>query len=189
MKEYVYVALLRGINVGGKNIIKMAKLRELLTEVGFGHVQTYIASGNVVFTSASSSIDDITKKIIRALKREFDYTQPVLVLPAKEVKKILTSAPKEFRTTSKTHKYDVMFLFKPATPANVLKELSLREGVDQAWKGYKAVFFARKSSALTKSHLSKITALPVYKQMTIRNWNTSSKLLEMAEETKKKITA
>lgn len=189
MKKQVYVALLRGINVGGKNIIKMAELRELLAEEGFSDVQTYIASGNVVLSSTSTSIDAITRKISQALKRQFKYTQPVLVLPAKELKKILASAPKEFRPKAKAKKYDVMFLLKPATPAKVLRVLPLREGVDEAWKGYHAVFFSRKASALTKSHLSKVTALPEYQQMTIRNWNTASKLLEMTEETEKKITA
>lgn len=166
----------------------MAELRELLTEAGFTEVQTYIQSGNVVLVSHLSA-DAVTRKLSTLLKKRFDYSQPILVLPAKEVKKVIKSAPKGFGTKPKLKKCDVMFLLKPATPAKVLNALPLREKIDEAQKGYRAIFFSRKADSLTKSYLSKVTALPEYQLMTVRNWNTTSKLLQLIAETEKKITA
>jgi uncharacterized protein (DUF1697 family) len=173
-----YIALLRGINVGGNNIIKMAALRECHEKAGFSNVATYIASGNVLFDS-SNGLLKVESIIDAALEKSFGYKGPTVVLSEKDFRTIIHEAPKGFGTQPNTYHSDVIFLKLPSRPDQVLKDmlaLKMRDGVDTAAAGSKALYFTRLSALRTKSRLSKIIELSSYKSMTIRNWNTAKKL-------------
>ena len=88
-----YIALLRGINVGGHKKIKMAELREVLSSNGFQKVQTYIQSGNILFQSEKQTSLELAKNINQLIEDNFGYQVPVLVLPAEDVPKILNANP------------------------------------------------------------------------------------------------
>lgn len=173
-----YIALLRGINVGGNNIIKMADLRDSLEKAGFSNVTTYIASGNVLFESEKMLIE-VERRIDLTLENRFGYKGPTVVLSKEDFSTVIREAPKGFGSQPDTYHSDVIFLKLPAHPKFVLRDLlalNIREGVDTAAAGTKALYFTRLSAQRQKSRLSKIVELPSYKSLTIRSWNTATKL-------------
>ncbi len=174
-----YLVLLRGINVGGKNIIKMADLKANFEAMGFTNVRTYIQSGNVLVESAEKDKDLLTAKIESELSRRFNFQARVVVVSQKELAAIIKSAPEGFGQDDENFRYDVIFLKEPLTPKEAMKSVSVREGVDTAHAGKQALYFSRLISRASQSHLTKIIGLPVYQNMTIRNWNTTTKLLDL----------
>ena len=96
MAKNKYLALLRGINVGGNNIIKMTDLKSCFEKLGFTDVLTYIQSGNVVFTSDIKDKTRLTKKIEHALTERFNYKALVVVITHRELKKVVDEAPHGF---------------------------------------------------------------------------------------------
>ena len=167
----VYLALLRGINVGGKNKVPMAELKACFEELGCENVRTYIASGNVMFESNKSSAE-LTEEIQEALPVN------VLVLSRDQLQKVMDQAPKGFGTEPGKYHSDAIFLMGiPSDEA--IKIFNPREGVDKLWQGDLAIYSQRLSAQRTKSRLSKIMSSPLYKQMTIRSWDTTARLFEL----------
>lgn len=179
LNKTTYLALLRGINVGGKNIIKMADLKSAFEEMGFSDVKTYIQSGNVIFNSERKNKAELTDEIERNLSEKFSYNSIIVLLTKEELEAQLASAPKDYGTDNENYRYDVIFLKETITTEEAIKDISLREGIDEVFIGKNILFFRRLFINLTKSKLTKIVASPVYKHITIRNWKTSSKLMEM----------
>ena len=176
-----YLVLLRGINVGGKNIIKMADVKASVEEMGFSNVQTYIQSGNVVFQSENKDKAAITAKIEKGLSKRFNFEAKVVVVSQKELAAIIKAAPEGFGQDDENFRYDVIFLKEPLTPKEAMQSVKIREGVDTAHAGKQALYFSRLISRASQSYLTKIIGLPVYQNMTIRNWNTTTKLLALME--------
>ena len=176
-----FVALLRGINVGGKNLIKMTELKTCFEALGFEGVSTYIQSGNVLFRAENSARTKLTSQIEDALSKTFNFKLKVVVQSSNEMKNIVARAPKGFGSDPATYRYDVIFLKGPLTTAKAMKSVTTKEGVDQAYAGKGVLYFSRLISKATQSHLSRIVSMPVYQSMTIRNWNTTTKLLNMME--------
>lgn len=176
-----YVALLRGINVGGKNLIRMADLKSCFQEHGFEDVATYIQSGNVVFGFGGSSLTDLTDRIERMLAANFDYEASVVLRNRKQMRAIVERAPMGFGDEPTKYRYDVIFLKAPLTARTAMRSVLTREGVDQAHARSGVLYFSRLTSRATQSRLSRVVSMPVYQSMTIRNWNTTTKLLDMLE--------
>jgi uncharacterized protein (DUF1697 family) len=170
-----YVALLRGINVGGRNKVAMADLRATFADAGFDDVSTYIASGNVLFTSSRGAAR-LEHDIESLLEERLGMPLVVVVRSQREVGSVVERAPADFLELDGTHHRDVVFLKAPLTPAAATKVMQLRDGVDQAWAGTGVVYFARLSSQLQRSTMSKIVGTPEYRLMTIRSWSTTTKL-------------
>ena len=178
-----YVVLLRGINVGGKNPVPMARLREVLEGLGYEDVATYIASGNVVLRS-SHKADRIKREIEDALGRAFKLHSELVavhVLTAAQLQAVIDDRPKGFGDAPGRYHSDAIFLMG-ITPAEAMKAFNPREGVDEVWPGTGVIYSQRLSAQRTKSRLSKIVSSPHYKAMTIRNWATTTKLAELANE-------
>ncbi|MBX3187470.1 MAG: DUF1697 domain-containing protein [Labilithrix sp.] len=173
-----HVALLRGINVGGNNIIKMVDLRVAFEAMGFAEVATYIQSGNVVFSSRPAKKAALTTKIEAALGEAFGYASRVVVLTANELARVVAEAP-EFGKRPSEYRYDVLFVKEPVTPGEALAQITAKPGVDAVHAGAHAIYFRRLIRRATQSRLAKIAQQPVYKSLTIRNWNTTVKLLGM----------
>jgi len=177
-----YIALLRGINVGGHNIIKMADLKICLQNEGFSDVQTYIQSGNVVLHSVESVRDIVLDKIETALRNTFDYHNPVVLISKEELDRINIEAPSGFGEDQENYKYEVLYLKPPLSASEVISEIPVRENVDLAWEGPGVIYYRRSSEHLTKSMLNKLTSKPIYQQMTIRNWRTTTKIYDIAKK-------
>lgn len=174
-----YVALLRGINVGGRNIIPMAGLKACFEELGVADVATYIQSGNVLFRAGGSDRARLTRRIEDALAATFRYDATVLLRSATEMRAVVTRAPKGFGTDPARYRYDVAFLQAPLAARAALPQVPLRDGVDQAFAGRGVIYLSRLVKRVTQSRLSRLVSLPIYQQMTLRNWNTTTRLLEL----------
>ena len=174
-----YLALLRGINVGGKNLVRMADLRVAVEEMGFADVATYIQSGNLLFSAPRQGRDELAARIESELTRRFGLEQKVVLLTEAQLRGVVEDAPRGFGAES--HKCDVIFLRTPLTVKKAYGLLETKEGVDQAWAGAGVLYFSRLAARASSSRLSKIVMVPEYKNMTIRSWSTTKKLLQLME--------
>lgn len=179
MTDTKYVALLRGINVGGNNIIKMVDLKACFEQMGFTDVTTYIQSGNVLFSANEEDAAQLTKKIEQALSKTFAYKSSVVLITQAQLNKVINEAPHGFGKDAMAYRYDVLFLKKPLTAKEAMKQISVREGVDEAYIGHDVIYFSRLISKAGQSYLANVVKLPIYQHMTIRNWNTTTKLFEL----------
>lgn len=178
-----YVILMRGINVGGKNKIPMTELKLFLEEQGFDNVMTFIQSGNVILQSKLDA-KTLSQKIEKSLPRKFKLDSSiikVLVLTNEQLQMIVEKKPKGFGDQPEKYHSDVIFLMGISAD-EAIKVFKPREGVDKVWQGDLAIYSQRLSAKRTKSRLSKIVGTPVYQSMTIRSWNTTTKLLKILEE-------
>ncbi|KXK16083.1 MAG: hypothetical protein UZ14_CFX002000119 [Chloroflexi bacterium OLB14] len=182
MAETQYLALLRGINVGGNNIIKMADLKLCFENMGLRDVVTYIQSGNVIFKSTEKDKTKLTKKIEVGLSERFNYEARLVIVSHKQLKQTVEESPRGFGKQPDKFRYDVIFLKEPLTAKEAMKNVRIKEGVDTADIGKDVLYFSRLISKASSSYLTKIIGLPVYQNMTIRNWNTTTKLLALMEK-------
>jgi uncharacterized protein (DUF1697 family) len=178
-----YVALLRGINVGGRNLIKMAALKASFEEHGLTGVVTFIQSGNVLFDApaAGASAAKLVREIEALLSRTFGYQASVVLRSHKQLQAIVARAPRGFGRQPGKYRYDVIFLKEPLRPAAALNSVPTRAGVDEVHPGPGVLYFSRLISKATQSQLSRIVGTPIYARLTIRNWNTTTRLLQMLD--------
>jgi uncharacterized protein (DUF1697 family) len=174
-----YVALLRGINVGGRNMIKMAELKACFEKHGFRDVATYIQSGNVLFSSARAADRQLSREIEQLLTTTFAYEASVVLRTRPQLEQIVRRAPRDFGANPAKYRYDVLFLKSPLTASVAVKTVPVKPGVDRAHAGSGVLYYSRLVSAAAQSRLSRLVSLPIYQQLTVRNWNTTTKLLEL----------
>lgn len=182
-----YLVLLRGINVGGKNKMAMAELKVLLEELGCENVATFIQSGNVILQSKLSA-KTLGENIENHLPKKFKLDSSiikVLVLTETQIQSIVKNKPKGFGDQPNKYHSDVVFLMGVSSD-DAMKVFNPREGVDKVWQGDLAIYSQRLSAKRTTSRLSKIVGTSIYKSMTIRNWNTVTKLLKLLDNLNQK---
>lgn len=173
----VYVALFRGINVGGRSL-PMKDLTRVLEHNGCTEVQTYIQSGNAVFRSAVASGDRLARRISAAVAKQFGFEPPVLVLTRGELERAAANNPfPEAESSPQT--LHLFFLAGPATKADVKALEALRAGRERfALKG--AVFYLHAPDGFGTSKLAARAERRLGVDATARNWRTVMALLEMA---------
>lgn len=176
-----YVALLRGINVGGNSIIKMSELKEAYEKAGMNNVKTYINSGNVIFESDEKNPSKLAKNLEIAVSQTFKIDSRTVVVSLPQLKKIKDDVPPEWKRGADLRCY-VAFVVDPTTPddvMDVMKEIKIREGIDSVKKGPGVVYMSTRLSGITKTRFTKLAGTKVYKFITIRNYTTAQKLLEL----------
>ena len=179
--DTTYLALLRGINVGGKNVIKMADLRNCFEAEGFRDVVTYIQSGNVIFCAPSSGPKALTNRIEKMLAASFDYEASVVIRSRRQMRAVVHDAPSGFGERPEAYRYDVIYLKAPLTATAAKECIPARPGVDEAWAGSGVLYYSRRIDQASRSYLSRLASMPVYQRVTVRNWNTTTRLLELME--------
>lgn len=172
-----YVAFLRGINVGGKNKIKMETLREVFSALGYKNVKTYINSGNVIFETAKTDDRKLALEIEHAIEKEFSLNIKVMTRTIKEIKSILENNPFEgqFENDKDLH---VLFLSEELSEEKCVALLSNNnENEIFAVKNREIFCLLRKGvpdSLLGKDYIGKKLKVSA----TARNWRTVNKILE-----------
>jgi uncharacterized protein (DUF1697 family) len=174
-----WLALLRGINVGGKNVIRMADLRSRFEAEGFRDVVTYIQSGNVIFRAPDSTPEALTTRIEAMLASAFGYRAKVTLRSREQLEAVVAGAPAGFGSERDRYRYDTIFLRPPLTASAAMEDVLVRPGVDEAWAGEGVLYFSRLIAQASRSYLSRLVSMPVYQEMTIRNWNTTTRLLQL----------
>ncbi|WP_028893062.1 DUF1697 domain-containing protein [Tenacibaculum sp. 47A_GOM-205m] len=168
-----YIVILRGINVSGKNKLPMAELRDILNELGFQNIQTYIQSGNVILDSEEAK-ETVCQKVKEAIAAKFGYDVPVLARTPEEWKKALDNYP-----FLQENEKIVAFAFLDGIPNETVIEVS---GInDDEYLVADDVVYLYCPSGFGRTKLTnnviekklKVTA-------TTRNLKTTIKLLELA---------
>lgn len=173
-----YVALLRGINVGGNNKVEMKKLKEAVQTLSFKNVSTYINSGNVLFESKYLDKTRLAKDIEGAISKKFGFKVPVVVRNESDIKKLLGKIPKQWENNTE-QKTDILFLWDKFDNRKTLGLIKQKKGIDNLIyiKGEIIWNISRKN--YSKSGMNKFIGTEVYKNMTVRNVNTVKKLFEI----------
>jgi uncharacterized protein (DUF1697 family) len=174
----VYVAFLRGINVGGKSIVSMATIKEALVELGLSDVRTYINSGNVIFTTRESAPRSLAAAIEKALEGRTGTPAKALVVDHKSLKKLVDAIPRGW-VDDKTMRTYVLLLWKDIDDPKILERMPVKPGIDSVRYAPGAVIWQVDRKNVTKSGMSRIVGTADYKQITIRSANTMRKLNEM----------
>src|SRR5262245_51299259 len=156
----------------------MPALKSCFEENGFEAVSTYIQSGNVLFASDRRP-SELAGRIETMLDAAFDYVPTVVVRSKSQLRAIVGRAPKGFGSQPATYRYDVIFLKEPLTAKAAIKQIPTNPAVDEAHAGTGVLYFSRLTAKATQSRLNKIIGSPIYPSVTIRNWNTTTKLLEL----------
>jgi uncharacterized protein (DUF1697 family) len=178
-----YVALLRGVNVGGKNAVKMAELRAHFEEMGFADVATYINSGNVLFRAPRRKRAELAARLEGELTRRFGIELKAVLLTEAQLRDVVDSAPLgSGGFGADTHRSDVIFIREPLTVKRAMAAIELKEGVDRAWAGKGVVYFSRLDARASSSRLNRFAVSPEYQDTTIRSWSTTTKLLGKLDE-------
>jgi uncharacterized protein (DUF1697 family) len=173
-----YVALLRGINVGGRTLVRMADLRTCFEELGFGAVSTYIASGNVLFESDERDAAKLAATIDAAIERRFALPVKVVVLDRRAYGRIVKAIPKPW-VGDDGLRANVAFL-RPGTDAKqVVRDLEPDPAIEEVKAVAGAILWATRRDALNRSVMRKLIGGAAYKDLTVRNLNTTLKLHEL----------
>jgi len=175
-----YIALLRGVNVSG-NMIKMDRLRELWSDLGFKNIRTYIQSGNVVFDAVDLP-PNWSHAIEKKLAGETRLPVHMVLRTAVELKKVITANPFLKRDGIDRSKLHVTFLDGTVSRDALKKISSLRTDPDELRiSGGEAYLHCPNGYGRTKLHNAALEKL-LSAKATTRNWNTVNKLYEMASE-------
>ncbi len=180
--KMIYVALLRGINVGGNNKIDMKELKETFEDVGMESVTTYINSGNIIFTDSSHSRLEIERTLEKAIMDRHMLNIKVLVRSLDDFDEMMKALPGSWKN-DKTMKSNVIFLVEGIDNGKLLDELSIKEGIDTVKYVPGAILWMVDKKNSTKSGMLRLVGTKIYRDMTIRNVNTVRKIYEIMKGT------
>ncbi len=177
-----YVAFLRGVNVGGKSLLKMADLTLALSEAGFAEVKTYIQSGNIIFTAEESNTNQLAEKIKLTIQNRFGLSVEVVVISKARWQAVIDSAPKWWGK-DKAQKHNILILIPPFNMGEVINAIGdLKPEIEVVKAGEGVVYQSLSLEMFGRATSGKLASKPVYKRMTIRNYNTATKLLSLLAE-------
>lgn len=173
-----YIALLRGINVGGNNKVEMSKLKKVFEELGFTNIITYINSGNVIFESAQKQPKNLAKQIEQAIHKQFGFTVRTLVKTHRDIQKLCEALPAEWKNDV-DQKTDILFLWDKFDNKRSVDLLSAKPGIDNLKYSAGTIIWNLDKRNYNKSAMRKFIGTTLYKNMTARNINTVRKLAEL----------
>jgi uncharacterized protein (DUF1697 family) len=176
------LVLLRGINVGGRNKIPMAELRDAFVDLGFVDPRTYIQSGNVVMGSRKANGPRTVAAIERGLSDAFGYRARAVVRDLPQMKTVVRQIPKDWDVHDGAMRYNVIFTTHGLTAKELAAQLSPKPGIEAVRAGTHALYWSAPFATLTKTAMVKMSAHPAYGELTIRNLRTTLALLELMRE-------
>ena len=172
-----YVALLRGINVGGNRKVPMSELKRVFEQCGFSEVKTYINSGNVIFESLKKPN---VSAIQNTLLSTFGFEIPLLILDGDRICRIAEAIPEGWQNDT-IQKSDVAYLFPAADDATITMKLGCNADIETAVYVEGALLYSVERKNQHRSSLLRAVGTSLYQQMTIRNVNTARKLAELVQ--------
>jgi len=176
------ITMLRGINMTGHNTIKMTRLADMFRQLGYADAETYIQSGNIVFTSHNGDVDNVSSGIQKAILSEFNLNIAVITRTLEEMKKIIYANPFMEEPNFDPSKMAVLFLeFKPSEE-QILKVADIDYPPDKFQiNGREIYIYCPNGFGKTKLYTNFFEA-KMKVTGTARNWRTVNKLVEMAEK-------
>jgi uncharacterized protein (DUF1697 family) len=176
-----YVALLRGINVGGNNVIPMSALVKTFERMGLDSVKTYIASGNVLFRTKATEPRAIEARIESALSKAHAYDARVVLRSQAEMARHLKDLPRPWKRPDPEMRYNVLFLRHEIDSESILEDLAPKPDIEQIWYRPGVLYWSAHTSDLARTSMVKLSSKGIYKHVTVRNLNTTRKILELMD--------
>jgi uncharacterized protein (DUF1697 family) len=180
----IYIALLRGINIGPHKRMKMEKLVASCAACGYSGAKTFIQSGNVVLKAAKMPPEKLSKTLAAQIAADFGFSADVISRTREEFGEIISANPLLTNSGVDPEKLHVVFLAESPGPSAIKKLQALTNAPDLVRFAAKEIYFyfpnGVSGSSLWKHPLDKVLKASA----TMRNWNTVNKLFEMAEEFK-----
>lgn len=175
-----YVALLRGVNISGKNRVVMDDLVAALTSQGFGQVVAYLNSGNLLFTISATDTSHLAEQIRAIIKKEFNVEVPVLVLKQESLKELIDQAPKWWGTGDKAVYHNLIFVLPPTSTNQIVEKIGAPSAdLEQIDVNGPYIFWSFLRDSYAKANWWKKTAqVGIGENLTIRTANTLRKLVE-----------
>ena len=178
MKELtIYVAFLRGINVGGRNNITMTDLKACFEELGYSDVRTYINSGNIVFKAASNP-RALESAIEKALDQRLSLPVRAIVRTVDEIKQTIQAFPESWQTEGEL-KCDVIFLGRSIDTPKILEKVDFRPEIEALVYEPGVLFWSIGSKDFGKSRFVKVNQMDIYQDMTVRSPGTVRKIYDL----------
>lgn len=176
-----FIALLRGINISGKNKIKMAELKKSFESLGFINVKTYLNSGNVIFSTYETNVKELMKRIENMIQKEFGLDIPTFVISQDDLLDILSHAPNWWGSENKDIYDNLIFIMPPASFKDVYDEIGEHKEELEQIENYKdAIFWPFKLKFYQKTNWwSKTINAQISNKLTIRTANTVRKISKM----------
>jgi uncharacterized protein (DUF1697 family) len=179
-----YVALLRGVNVGGNHRVPKAEFQKVLEDLGFKEIIIYINSGNAVFTSEN---EPKQSEVQAALEKYFGFNIPTLLLSSERIQAIAAAIPPDWTNDTPTpdkvgQKSDVLYLFDDINTPAILENLGYNPENETMIYVDGAVLANITRKNQSRYSLLRIMGTPLYRQMTIRNITTAKKLAELVAQ-------
>ena len=175
-----YIALFRGINVGGKNLLPMNELVVLLEDIGARNIKTYIQSGNAIFQCAENNIAKLSKRLTVEIKKRHGFEPCVLILALDEIEKVMLGNPFPEAETDPGSLHLGFLAFPPKSPD--LKKLEGLKKESERFHLTERVFYLHAPEGVGRSKLAATAEKLLGVPMTDRNWRTVYKIREMARE-------
>jgi uncharacterized protein (DUF1697 family) len=176
-----FVALLRGVNVGGNNMISMRSLKDSFENLGFKEVTTYINSGNVLFKAREEDPRKHETKIERMLVAKHQLDSKVVVRSIDEMGKLVASLPRSWNGDSEW-RYNVIFLRHVIDSEEILSSLAPKPDIEQVVYRPGTLLWSAKVSDVARTTMQKLSSQKTFKDMTVRNLNTTKKLYELMKK-------
>lgn len=171
----VWVALLRGVNVGGNRKVEMKTLKKTFEAAGMADVRTYINSGNVIFTSDVVDARALEGLLEESIRAEFGFPVTVLVRDAEQIAAMVGELPDDWVNDSNA-KCDVIFLGETVDGPDVMERVTVKPGIDDARYVPGALLWRVERPNVTRSGLMKLVGTELYANATVRNCNTLRKI-------------
>lgn len=174
-----HVALLRGINVGGRNVIPMAALAATFERLGVSSVRTYIQSGNVLFGAEDRDPRTLETRIERALTKAHRYDAKVVVRTREQMHAVVDEMPRAWRRVDADTRYNVIFLRHEIDSEDILDGLAPKRGLEQVWYRPGVLYWSARTGDLGRTSMVKLSSHAIYPHVTVRNLNTTKKIAEL----------
>jgi len=177
----IYVALLRGVNVGGNNMISMKSLKASFEKTGLENVLTYINSGNIIFTTKETDARKLERKIEQMLLKDYELDSKVVLRSYSEMAKLVESLPRSWDGDSRW-RYNVIFLRHTIDSEKILEDLPIKSDIEQIKYRPGTLFWSAQVSEINRTQMVKLASRKLYQEMTVRNLNTTKKLHELMKK-------
>jgi uncharacterized protein (DUF1697 family) len=177
----VFVSLLRGINVGGNNMIRMSSLKASFETMGFKDVLTYINSGNIIFRAKEGDVRKLEINIEQMLSKEYQLECKVVVRSFSEIANLVEHLPKNWGD-DEAWRHNVMYLRHSIDSADVLDLLEPKKDIEEVVYCPGALLWSVRVSEVTRTSMNKIPGKKIFQDMTVRNLNTTKKLYELMKK-------
>ncbi|HSE31886.1 MAG TPA: DUF1697 domain-containing protein [Pyrinomonadaceae bacterium] len=181
-EKSIFVALLRGVNVGGNNMISMSSLKASFEKLGFKDVSTYINSGNILFRSKETDARKLEKNIEQMLSKEYKLDSKVVVKSYSEMAKLFGNMPKNW-DGNKDYRFNVMFLRHTVDSEDIVKGLEPNQDIEEVVV-YRpgALLWSSRLCDMNQTSMAKLGNKKPFQEVTVRNLNTTLKLYELMKK-------